>query len=540
MNYYIVSDCFKTKSQASLNYVLKRSIGLDVILNCLRQSPNETKVIEAIFMSLLFDTVEYARLKPILMTRLENSSVPVNFCDKWIEYLHSFAMSVSNRQIINLKCLEDITRGCRENYFVKASRKSWVLVPNQPLFCTYYLTSPSTNLYRWDVFLIDDLRLDNRSKKYHFRAEKVAEEEEVNLISPRKPEEDRPGLRSIFRQARASVEDLYLTGMLEIKQKKKSSISFDSSKNLKTFQEELQSPAQYTPLNSATKKKSKANKEAISQLEADSIDEIFRIQLQIEADIPVESADKHTNCSPSKVQIDCLSPQNKCWLDDQHIYFFGMAKRLDSGKDQASLAAYELAKLYKPEILILGMKCYSSKYTQDAEWRNLVKALGVRCDSPLISRDRPTQPAQESANELLDPLMLKSSDGVYYSFINNDIEKLKRCLSELEEEQKLKNQYLNHLNFLILFGTETEVIQFREDHAELIRNYQKIILITKTFDLHVIQMQVINVCFAQQLLRVTTARKQFENNPARELVNISCLDRRIRLLVFDSLQTTSS
>ena len=493
MNYYIVSDCFRAKSQASLNFILKRSIGIEVILNCLRQSPNEMKVIEGIFMSLLFETVEYAKLKPILLTRLENSSISVNFCDKWIECIHSFLMSVSNRQIVNLKCLEEITRGCRENYFVKASRKSWVLVPNQQFFCTYYLTSPSTNLYRWDVFLIDDLRLDNRSKKYDFRAEKVAEEEEANLISPRKLEDEPPELRSIFKQARASVEDLYLTGMLEIKQKKKSSISFDSSKNLKNFNDELQSPTQYTPLNSATKKKTKANKVAISQLEADSIDEIFRIQLQIEADIPAELAEKHMSCQPSKVQIDSWSPQYKCRLDDQHIYFYGMAKRLDSGKDQASLAAFELAKLYKPEILIYAMKCYTSTYSQDAEWRNLVKALGVRCDSSLIATSRPSQSAQESTSDMLDPLVLKSSDGVYYSFINNDIEKLKRCLSELEDEQKQKNQYLNHMNFLILFGSEVEVMHFREVHFEVMRNYQKIILITKTFDLHVLQMQVIKV-----------------------------------------------
>jgi hypothetical protein len=63
MNYYIISDCFRAKTQASLNFILKRSIGIEVILNCLRLSPNEMKVIEAIFMTLLFETVEYSRLK---------------------------------------------------------------------------------------------------------------------------------------------------------------------------------------------------------------------------------------------------------------------------------------------------------------------------------------------------------------------------------------------------------------------------------------------------------------------------------------------
>ena len=213
----------------------------------------------------------------------------------------------------------------------------------------------------------------------------------------------------------------------------------------------------------------------------------------IKQNVLTELAEKHMSCQPSKVQIDSWSPQYKCRLDDQHIYFYGMAKRLDSGKDQASLAAFELAKLYKPEILIYAMKCYTSTYSQDAEWRNLVKALGVRCDSPLITTSRPSQSAQESASDMLDPLVLKSSDGVYYSFINNDIEKLKRCLSELEDEQKQKNQYLNHMNFLILFGSEVEVMHFREVHFEVMRNYQKIILVTKTFDLHVLQMQVIKV-----------------------------------------------
>ncbi len=540
MNYYIISDCFRAKTQASLNFILKRSIGIEVILNCLRLSPNEMKVIEAIFMTLLFETVEYSRLKPILLMRLENSSTTVNFCNKWIECLHSFTMSVSNRQIVHLKGLEDLIKVCRENYFVKASPRSWVLVPNQVFFSSYYLTSPSTNLYRWDVYQIDDLRLDSRSKKYHFRAEKTALEEETSLISPRKLEEEPEQPRSIFKQARASVEDLYLTGMLEIKQKKKSSISFDSSKNLKFITDELENPAHYTPINSATKKSYRANKKAISQLEADSIDEIFRIQSQIEADIPAETADKQACYQSSKAQFDCLSPQFKCRLDDQHIYFYGLAKLLDSGKDHANLAAMQLAKLYKPETLIFSMKCYSSNYSLDAEWRNLVKALGVRCDSPLISLCRPSHPAQESANEIPDPLVLKSSDGVYYSFINNDIEMLKQGMTDLENEQKQKNQYLNHLSFLILFGSEADVMRFREEHFEVMKSYQKIILITKTFDLHVVQMQVIKVPSAHQLLRGLTAKKQIEKQHTRELVNIGCLDRRIRLLVLESLQTTSS
>lgn len=493
MSYYIVSDCFRAKSRTSLCYILKRSIGTDMILSCLRLSPNEAKVIEAIVMSLLFETVEYGRVKSILLTRLENSAVPVNFCEKWLECLHGLAMSISNRQIVNLRCVEDLIKACRENYFIKASQKSRILVPYQALFCTYYLTCPSTNLYRWDVFQADDLRLDSRQRKYQFRAEKNCQEEELNPNSPRRPEDESPLPRSILKQARASVEDLYLTGMLEIKHKKKSSISFDSCKNLKIIQDELQSPAQYTPVSSATKKTYRANKEAISQLEADSIDEIFRIQSQIESEIPAESPDKHSVWQASKPQLDCQSPQQKCRLDDQHIYFYGLAKMLDAGPDRAGLAAVQLAKLYKPEILIFAVKCYASSYSQDAEWRNLVKALGVRCESPLICGGSPAPAPPEPAAEVPDPLVLKSSDGVYYSFINNDIAQLRRGLSELEAEQRQRNQYLNHLSFLVLFGSEAEVMRFREEHFDVMKNYQKLILITKTFDLHVLQMQVIKV-----------------------------------------------
>lgn len=246
--------------------------------------------------------------------------------------------------------------------------------------------------------------------------------------------------------------------------------------------------------------------------------------------------------------------------DDEHIFFLGLGER---DKQFLEKPLSVVKKVCSPKEMHLVYKCYAG---QDGEWRNIKTALGVQFDQmgseTLAKALSSCQPVE--GEELA---LVTSHESSSYCCINNNKALLVDLLTNLSSDKSskhLKHAVTSHpeynplpedpapspkpklptsqqsitvktgqslalkLNFyshLILFGYEEETKLFRTEHSELLKRFDKLVMLLQTHDLGVLSVHVV------QIIKTSPNRKHQEKLLSRELVSVAVLDKKLRMII---------
>ena len=502
MSFITVANSYSYKNLENLNFILKTTLGADLIVSCLRQCQEEAKMVQAVILVILCGTVDYSKISTVFTQRIENSVTPNLMFEKFLECVHTYGFSSKKREIFNLGRLEEIAQESIEVYEIKANHGCYIMIQEGVHFDSYSVTSNKNNIYRWEVFQMDDLKFDCCVEhKFNLGLQNSIAEEPMG--SPRRKEAYEKEEESTNKLQREGFNGLSLSVFGELKVGKKSSITFDSSKNLRISLDGLQSPVPYTPLNSASKRTFESTRRVISDLDYDSVDSIFEAQESIEEGIEY---DQH-KLNPEYYLFgkdEALKGKKdhatNCRMDEQHAFFHGIACRQDYKEISIGFQAKQLfSKFFKPSEVILTYKCYSSRFSEDPEFRNLTRALGVPCDPSLVDggwneMNPSIDLTMKQAEEQGDCMMLKNQGEIYFYFMNSKLDLLKRILEERPNIGNKKDPS-SVSSVLILYGNELDITNFREKNLEILRKFTRLIILNKTYDYHVVHMKIIEVQF---------------------------------------------
>lgn len=534
LTYLVCSHIYSSRFLYNMSYIIKYAVSHDVMLSILRTHFNENRVLEVIVLLIACNSIEYSKVKPILNQRIEDSASSGVAFSKFISCLHKYGLNLPYHNFVNFDYLTILAKSISDNFLLQTP-KTIVLIPNNEQFQSFNILFNNENVYSWNIFRADDLHLSQELTNMNIRFSKSLEDERsppVGLVSPQeqmKSEDDKQEMVSSPRNLDMSPGELnFPTENLTIRPLTRNSSTFGAK-----FRDALRSNNQdpTSEPQSATKKQKYYQdlEEGIRMMDASDIDNIFDIQERIETHFAAKI--------PELFEADPLSPKSKQTTvdeckkqDDQNLYFYGMGTLLREHERRKphEVAASSTQRMLQPQEFIFVMKCYDSKKSEDKEWTNLINVLGVKyaCADDLVfnsfkMKERVAEGKDADRSEVRVGL-----DRTFYFLINNDTSELALRMQEIHSPE-MKNKKFNSFQMLILYGREEDVRTFRTENSELLKKFEKLILLTLTYDVNVLRLHIVQVVKTSS---TAPARTHQEKHLSRELVNVAVLDKRLKLL----------
>lgn len=314
----------------------------------------------------------------------------------------------------------------------------------------------------------------------------------------------------------------------------------------------------------------------------DDIESIFQFQTYIEAEdsFKQEFSVLGTDQRPSQQEsaempsVEPLSPKSlissektkpvtevtvaRDTADDEHIFFLGLGLR---EKHQTDKSHSLLKKVCSPKELHIIYKCFDG---YDGEWKVLQTALGIEFETITSDSLRKVFNGTKRHGDTSDMTLISSHEASAYCCINNNKPQLLDTMAGLsadrstkvlkqtvsshtgfeklaDDQEKTKGSFsqhsigikplqslanrLNLYSHLLLFGYEEDTRIFRNEHSDLLKRFDKLILLIQTHDLGVLSLQVV------QVLKTSNNRKHQEKLLLRELVSVAVLDKKLRMII---------
>lgn len=489
----------------SLNSIIKASVGMDGLLSTLRTNHNESKVIEVLILAMLCDTAEYSKLKSVLLHRIEESSNFQVSLHKWLASLHNFSMSSVFRNTLDLDWISGMVESIRTVYSMR-TKDNYVLLPETSQFERMHVVCFNKHIYSWNIFRVDDLHLGTESFCIADQFVGVREDFKSPNYIPSFPT---PMHRPTRLGQHINLDEFKISDSLIMRPKVRSMKQIKGkrvprrSEEIEPTQEQLGPPMRnsLTPRSKVWSVDSDPNvfSTVLASMDGLScVDIIFNIQGEIEDSLkylPIQSELEEVKSQGAPIPVAI-----KSCLDDKNAFFLGLGENHNPTKQGKQDAAKKIKKLLRPNDVIFLLKCYDSVLESDPEWSNLVKALGVQFDAiwssplgyaPWIGRSSDKETKLNPESEIL----VRGVENNYYHLINNDTNILESRLAQMAQyiisvSQKTK---FTPSSYLILFGFDEELRHFRASHSELLRKFERVMLLCPTFDVNVLQLQIIQV-----------------------------------------------
>jgi len=555
LNFLTLSHKYCTKSVFNLNYLLKQSISYEIILSALRTSIHEKVTLDVIAFMLLCDSYEYSKLKNILIQRIEDSRNSYELIPLFLNFLQKHYLVRPFKNILNLERVEAMLKDIRAYCQLKGKR-TIAMMPQQCSFNKIHICNTLNSVFStWKIFRADDFDFGGVDVKSRYELAKnrrgVTEEQEAttnpinNEIAEPKEEDEVPKPR---------IEDVNLDMPIpeivhmrpKLRSSRKSiesnpSILYDSSSrkiSLCFTEKELKMPSSGLLDHQDVSDK--------GPWDGNNVDWIFELQEGIELSFPYansmlhDSSNSGNSDSPKVAGASKQQPGkskeepacNMCKRDDEHIFFHGLgnSSSLHVAQTKGCMdISTEGASLTPKEVYLVVNCCSDNK---PAEWNSLKKGLGIQFNTECIGVVEKRPPSSgETSPKLLSTIV--SFENTTYVCVNSPT-KLASISTDLTVPPSQR--------YVVLYGQADEIIEYKNQNISTLCKYDRVISLTKTYDIYVLQFEVtqVTICLTQVVRSVSQnsdkkdrADKFKEKLHLRELVSVAVVDKRLRLLLLE-------
>lgn len=521
----------------SFNCVLNHVLNQDLVLAVLKAEKLDHKLISLYTVLLLMGTYSSQKLKQVLTQKVEESFQKGELQRHFLKTIHEFGLKAGYHQILNIDHIQ------RElgisNEIQHRSKQLAIMIPDyQERLSTFNIVSKyGLAFYSWNVYRMDDFDFSIKEYsispklKLNWFDEKSPQQ---NFVIPeeqtKEPEED-PMI----------TKEIHLNDMIWVRPR-----TLSSKKG--STRQILRSSDEATVLNFSKAGRSESKNLDIDHkdVDIDNIDTLFDHQETIESLHPFDHS-----CYESLRLKEPSSPEQKqkveeTRFDDSYVLFHGLTHIGPSLYDRVN-NEFSIKNFYSsPPVLV--MKAYKSCYDEDIELINLVKSLGCPFNclpevllgeevSRFIKNASPSQsPLKKSNSELV---LVQGVSSMTYAIINNN----DKLLHALIEQSKVQLQSVKSSNSpllvptsgmlpaLVLFGFDQEIEEFKTKNSDLLRQFEKIITLSKSFDVDVLQLQVTQICTKNNYKSSSTSKWPNERLLTRELVNVPFIENRLYTII---------
>ena len=499
--FFFNSHEFSDSAIQSFNCVLVNTLIQDSVLSSLRSTQMDGQIVKLCVGMLLTGTYSSSKIKTILIQKVEESSLRNELFRQCLKILHEFGLKAGYHLLHNLDNINDKLKYSHEIHH--PSRQLAVIVSEyQERLNSFSITSKNgLSFYSWNVFRMDDF--DFTLKEYA-----ISPKLKPNLFDDRSPQIT--NLTTINEDAAILVEDdsffakeIQFNDLIWIRPK-------NSASKMGSTRQITRSSGDQGSLNFMRYNKTMKSSLDIEQkeIDIDNIDLIFDTQDHIEDTCTFDDSCYDKLIQEDKNDIEDKDSPSVSRYDDTYALFHGLSDIGPSSFDK-SASQYSI-KSFVASNPIFVMKCFNSRASEDPELRNLLKSLG--CNFECLSQNLlPSNLLQyfgcdgavltSSQNFPSETLVVQGVNAMSYIIIDNDTNLLRSLLNESTKNNSLDNPSSSpnlksiggSFPFVILYGFEVEIEDFKNNNTGIIRSFNKVISISKSFDVDVLKMQVTQV-----------------------------------------------
>lgn len=489
----------------SFNCILRNTTVHEIVFNSLNSCIADDLVVKICMFMLLIGTYEQAKIAQILIDRISSSTQSRDMMAICIKILHEFGMKAGLGKKLNLDYIHEKI-GCSVNHYRQPSERFTYLWPkyHERLNSFNLLSRVGYAFYSWNVFRMDD---------FHFTMKEysISPKLKVNWIDEKSPpmmalncqeipidEEDEDNEIEVNDESDVKINDLI---WIRPKNKAKSS-RFGSQRQLRSSLDGTNSF--YTRSRTSIRNEKETD---FKEIDIESMDAIFDSQNQIEDENIFDASTYESlidndimNCNIDKLEITGNS------YDDSHLLFHGLSR--DNHYTTAD-SECSMTDFFRNSRVVILMKCYVSNYDEDQELKNLVNSLGTKFQClPDIVLPYSVPRVSRSKRSLIDTdlsptevIVVQGFGAVTYIIVDNDQETLEEIIGNptqnMNSPRAFKSPYYfsdkSRLPFLILYGFENEIENYQYSQEPTVRKFNRIISLSKSFDVDVLQVKVTQV-----------------------------------------------
>lgn len=495
---------FSTIAVQSFNCVLRNTTVHELVFNSLSSCIADELVVKLSMFMLLVGTYEQSIIAKILIERINKSKNPKDLVSICIKIFHEFGLKAGFTKRLNLDFTHEQIMSSVNHYRQPSERFTYLWPKYHERLNSFNLVSRvGCAFYAWNVFRMDD---------FHFTMKEysISPKLKINWIDEKSPPMLALNIERVpieEEEGEDEAEDIKINELIWIRPKGQSRCSKYGS------QRQLRSSLDGTnPFNTKNRSSFKPEPEdSYKEIDIESMDAIFDCQLNIEENNQFDSSmyEPLINKQSQEERGDKQEITGNSY-DDCHLLFHGLARDIQySALDSES----SMGDFFRNTKVVMLMKCYKSSYRDDQELRNLVKSLGTRFEclpDLVLPYSVPKNPIGTTKNSLdqktyhKEVIVIQGIGSLTYVIIDNDHEVLEKMMADPVEvlESSCGNKSPNfcieksHLPFLILYGFDTEIEDYKKSHLQTLNQFSKIIGLSKSFDVDVLQMKVTQVSSA--------------------------------------------
>lgn len=508
----------------------------EVVFSSLKASKLDNQTVRLCTAMLLTGSYSASRIKQILVQKIEESFQQSDFFRQVLKTIHEFGLKSGYNRILNL----DYMRSEMEtsNQIQTRSRQFSFLTPyTQDRLSSFSIVSKyGLAFYSWQIFRMDDF--DFSTKEYS-----ISPQLKLNWF-----EEKSPPPNLIFTEDTKELDDApvltpehQLNDLVWLRPRGLSSRK-GSTKNILRSSDE----AGLLNFSKVNKSPSKGEDFDLKDLDTENIDALFDFQEQIELEHPFEDKvyQKLKNHDPFPPEVKATVSGTR--YDDSLSFFHGLAYISPSLYDKEIIDVSPDRFFSNPPVII--MKVYSGQGV-DYELSNLIRSLGRKFNclpqyllpEKLASQCHLASPDHSPTKRNKGNLtVLQGVSSMCYVVVDNDPKLLQTLIdhsSEMFKESKhCMSPYLstnsNALPVLILYGFEQEIEEFKTNNPDVLRKFDRIVALSKTFDVDVLQLQVTQlIVLNQKGSQGFSSKWPQERLVTRELVTLPFIENRLYSII---------
>lgn len=460
--YFLNSHRYCHKSISSFNYLIKRSIGLQNIIATLTTNVvSQFKTLETLLLVQLLDTVEFGKLRKILLQKQED--YPTTFLRYWIHLYTKWFMNLRIGKVLSLEYLSELGR--RTGFFYSMwAPNHYILVDEEKKLREIHLIKEGAIAFKWEVFSMDEYdfggtyppeslkKPTTESPKAQFPPEKVNSVDLAKLDCR---------IRLIESTPQPFTESDMISNVLE-----------DGSRNS-------------APITS----------DEIDEVDPFDIDRILSLQKRAERSCQKAFSgtdEMASNSSDSTVGLrKSRGPISSSKEDSVQNLLYGLIDSRPTKIVAAQAASSKLESFFEISSMTMVLRIDSREDLKyDVEFENFKRMIGVRQElTPPIKAFFKKNDAVLSGSQFY-----RWTDKRYFQIVDNCPKVFKETMGLSSEQVSPKNVRMSTFyKVLVIFGEEGPCDSFIQENYELLKLFQKVCLFTESFDVNILKLYTFNV-----------------------------------------------
>ena len=476
---------------------MAHTLAQDMVVCALRLNKMDAQIVRICTAILLSGTYSSSKIKAVLVQKVDESIQKSDLLRQFLKIVHEFGLKAGYHRILNMDHIESEMKTSNELHHI--SRQFSVLVPEDLDRLTSFgvVSKYGLSFYSWSVFRMDDF--DFSTNQYS-----ISPKLKLNWFDDKSPQQN---LTIPEDNLKAPEEDPNITREIHLNDLIWIRPTISSKKG--SMRHISRSSDDQTMLNfSKPGRPSRTNLEVEQKdLDIDNIEALFDFQSSLEETKPFDDS-CYDKLRLKEAQSSDFKSRCGSRCDDSYVLFYGLT-HMEPSLYERELSQFSLKNFYSnPPVLL--MKCYQSSYEDDVELRNLVRSLGCAFTClPTYLLPEVAAPPTPLDTPGLSPHQLPSSDiilvqgvsSMCYAVIDQDLKTLQRLLDDprrLLQPGKTgtspsSTAAAGTYPLLILYGFEAEIEEFKTKNILMVKQFDRVISLAKSFDVDVLQVQVTQV-----------------------------------------------